>query len=458
MAANNIPVGAIKTFDWSAVPSDWRFELLGNLATVRRGASPRPAGDPRYFAGTIPWFKIGDATRSVGRYLSSTEVFVNEEGARRSVRVAPGTLLISNSGVSLGFAVIAGVEGCIHDGWLLVENLHHLDRDYLYYVVNLLTRRIRHIADGTTQPNLNTDIARRLLIPLPPLSEQRSIANILGTFDDKIELNRQMNETLEAIARATFKSWFVDFEPVRAKADGRQPYGMDATTAAVFSDSFEESPFGKIPKGWTAVPLPAAFELNPPRSLQKGAIGPYLDMANMPTTSPRAREVIGRPFGSGVKFSNGDTLIARITPCLENGKTAFVDFLQNGEVGWGSTEYIVLRSKPPLPLEYAYFLARSPDFRAHAILNMTGTSGRQRVPISCFDGFLVVVPSAIVAEEFGKIVKPTMVAIKQHDEESRTLAAIRDALLPKLLSGEVRIRDAERMIEKGESADALASK
>lgn len=255
MGASEIPLGAIKTFDWETIPDGWKFELLGNVARIRRGASPRPAGDPRYFGGTIPWFKIGDATRSFGRYLSATEEFVNEDGAKRSVRVPAGSLLISNSGVSLGFAVITKVEGCIHDGWLLVEKLHDLDQDYLYYVVNLLTQRIRRMADGTTQPNLNTDIARRLLVPLPPLSEQRAIAHILGVLDDKIELNRRMNETLEAMARAIFKSWFVNFDPVRAKAGGRQPLGIDAETAALFSDTFQDSPLGKIPSGWKVSPI-----------------------------------------------------------------------------------------------------------------------------------------------------------------------------------------------------------
>jgi type I restriction enzyme S subunit len=151
-----------------------------------------------------------------------------------------------------------------------------------------------------------------------------------------------------------------------------------------------------------------------------------------------------RDVGSGMKFMNGDVLVARITPCLENGKTAFVDFLGDGQVGWGSTEYIVLRSKPPLPVEYAYFLARTEEFRSHAITNMTGTTGRQRVPATCFASFSVVVPPAQLAERFGQLASSAMAVLKRHDEESRTLAAIRDALLPKLLNGEVQIGDLER--------------
>jgi type I restriction enzyme S subunit len=252
-----------------------------------------------------------------------------------------------------------------------------------------------------------------------------------------------MNETLEAMARAIFKSWFVDFEPVRAKMDGRWRRGqslpgLPADLHDLFPDSFHDSELGGIPKDWGTTRLSDAFEINPPRSLSAGAVSPYLDMANMPTNSPRPLGWVDRAFTSGMKFINGDTLVARITPCLENGKTAFVDFLEDGQVGWGSTEYIVLRSKSPLPLEFSYFLARSDDFRAHAIANMSGTSGRQRVPVSCFDGYLVVVPPAPIAESFGRLAQPIMTAIKQHDEESRILAEMRDRLLPKLISGELR--------------------
>jgi type I restriction enzyme S subunit len=240
----------IRTFDWTSLPDGWELDLLGKRAKVRRGSSPRPAGDPRYFGDTIPWIKIGDATKNGCRFLESTEEFVNEDGARHSVRIPAGSLIVSNSGVSLGFATITRIGGCIHDGWLLLTDFERLDRDFLYYCINYLTPRIRRFADGTTQPNLNTDIARRLLLPLPPLREQKLIASILGSLDDKIELNRRMNGTLEAMARAIFKSWFVDFDPVRAKMEGRQPVGMDAETSELFVNSFEDSLLGHKPTGW----------------------------------------------------------------------------------------------------------------------------------------------------------------------------------------------------------------
>jgi type I restriction enzyme S subunit len=140
-----------------------------------------------------------------------------------------------------------------------------------------------------------------------------------------------------------------------------------------------------------------------------------------------------------MRFMNGDTLVARITPCLENGKTAFVDFLANGEIAWGSTEYMVLRPKPPLPPIFAYCLARTDEFRDFAIQNMTGTSGRQRVAPTAMDHFRIALPCEEVAVAFGEAVHPMFDCIRARMDESRKLAEMRDYLLPKLLSGEVRV-------------------
>jgi type I restriction enzyme S subunit len=163
-------------------------------------------------------------------------------------------------------------------------------------------------------------------------------------------------------------------------------------------------------------------------------------MANMPTRGHSPDDVVDRAFGSGMRFMNGDTLVARITPCLENGKTTFVDFLEAGQVGWGSTEYIVLRPKPPLPDEFAYCLARSTEFRDFAVQSMTGSSGRQRVPAESLSHFCVVAAPKPIAALFGRFIKPLFARASAATKEGRTLAALRDTLLPKLISGELRVR------------------
>ena len=320
---------------------------------------------------------------------------------------------------------------------------------YLYYFFQSPSGRasIHSIVEqGAGASGIRGSDLAYLQFHIPDLGIQRAIAYILGTLDDKIELNRRMNETLEAMARALFKSWFVDFDPVRAKMEGRHT-GLPQEIAELFPDRLVNSEMGKIPEGWTVARLAELVDINPKRSLRRGQIAPYLPMASMPTRGHVPDSVDVRPFGSGIRFANGDTLVARITPCLENGKTAYVDFLPDNEVGWGSTEYIVLRPRPPLPNQFAYCLARSVGFREFAIQNMSGTSGRQRVPAAALAAFSMVAPPVRLAAQFGEAAGLFLDRASRAGRQSRTLAALRDTLLPRVMSGEIRLAEAEQAME-----------
>ncbi|NEW92120.1 restriction endonuclease subunit S [Rhodopseudomonas sp. BR0M22] len=364
--------------------------------------------------------------------LKGGEILINLIAEPGHTAIVPPSLIGAN--VSRDVAVVA-----------LNDAVNHRFVDYCLKspaAVHWLTSRLQ----GSVTQKINLGTLRDLPIPMLALTEQHSIAEILGTLDDKIELNRRMNETLEAMARALFKSWFVDFDPVRAKAEGRIS-GTPTELSGLFPDTLIEAELGLSPLGWQIKPLPQAIEVNPSRSLRKGDVAPYLDMANMPTRGHCAGDVIDRPFGSGMRFVNGDTLVARITPCLENGKTAFVDFLEDDQVGWGSTEYIVMRPMPPLPEEFGYCLARSESFRDFAIQSMTGSSGRQRVPAESLSHYLIAVPDDAIAEQFGRLVRPIFAKITSAARQSRSLIALRDTLLPKLISGELRVKAAEKIVE-----------
>ena len=403
------------------------------------------------------------------------------ELARGPVRVfgSNGPVGWTDKALATGPGVILGRKGAYRlqyseGDFFVIDTAYYvvpkadLDMRWLYYAIQY--HKLGEIDDGSPIPSTTRAAVYVRELDVPPKDVQREMARILESIDNKIDLNRRINKTLESMAQAIFQSWFVDFDPVKAKitakAEGRDPlraamtaicgkadaeldalppaqYEQLAATAALFPDEMEASELGGIPKGWAVCPLPECVGINPARALKKGAVAPYLDMANVPTNAARVDNVITRAFGSGSKFINGDTLLARITPCLENGKTAYVDFLADGEVGWGSTEFIVLRPKVGLPLPFAYFLCRHPEFRAFAISQMAGTSGRQRVPNDCFGSYKVVKPSVLIAEAFGKQTTQFMRQIKSLDEESKTLAGLRDALLPRLLSGELQVPHAE---------------
>lgn len=282
------------------------------------------------------------------------------------------------------------------------------------------------------------------LVDLTP-SERAAIGSLLSALDDKIALNRRMNATLEAMARAIFRDWFVDFGPTRAKMEGREPY-LAPDLWPLFPARLDDQ--GK-PEGWEMGTLGDLIEFNPSEPLKKGTPAPYLNMAALPTQGSVADDWLERDFTSGMRFRNGDALLARITPCLENGKAAFIQSLPEGSVGWGSTEFIVMRARPPVPKPFSYLVVRHPEFRRHAIKSMSGTSGRQRTNKEAVEAFPVVIPSEEIWEAFGRIVDPAFDKIRANGEESRTLAQTRDLLLPRLMSGEIRVAEAEKIVEGG---------
>lgn len=393
-------MGLVMSFnEWQTLPLEDCMEAIIDY----RGKTPRKSS-----------FGIPLITAKIvknGRILEPTEFIPFEDYDERMSRGLPqaGDVVITTEGPLGEVGQLDNRKVSVGQRLITLRGKKALlDNTYLKYLLmsDFVQHQLLARATGTTVSGIKQAELRRIDLLVPPFPIQLRIADILSGLDDKIELNLQTNSTLEAIAQALFKQWFFENE-------------------AAFD--------------WDSVPLPEIVSLNPPRSLRQGNVAPYLDMANMPTQGHRAIEWIDRPFGSGTRFMNGDTLLARITPCLENGKTAFVDFLEDGQVGWGSTEYIVINPKPPLPPEYGYYLARTEEVRNHAIQNMIGTSGRQRASASCFDSFMISVPPPELATQFGEIARVLMAEIKAKDEESRTLASIRDALLPKLIKGEIEV-------------------
>jgi type I restriction enzyme S subunit len=279
---------------------------------------------------------------------------------------------------------------------------------------------------------------RRMHIRVPSLGEQKAIAGVLGALDDKIELNRRMNETLEAMARAIFKSWFVDFDPVRAKADGRQPYGMDAETAALFPDSFQDSPLGKIPKGWKAGCLAdvASNLRRPTKPESVSADTPYVGLEHLPR---RCFSLTDWGLTSAVTsgksaFHNGEVLLGKLRPYFHKVAPAPVD-------GLCSTDILVLAAKKPQWSVFVLLTVASDEFIAHADATSTGT----RMPRTNWRDmarYSLALPDDRLIVALQSLVRPMLAGIQARIHESRTLSAIRDALLPKLMSGELPVSDA----------------
>jgi type I restriction enzyme S subunit len=283
---------------------------------------------------------------------------------------------------------------------------------------------MQQVSHGTTQDNLSLDKLLRFDFVIPDVGEQRKIAAILSAYDDLIENNLRRIKILEEMAQNLYREWFVKF---------RFPGHQHAR--------FVDSPLGQIPEGWEVVKMPEAVQVRPNLPVPKHEQVAFVPMGNLSETSMLIGDVEYRPKASGARFQNGDTLFARITPCLENGKTGFVQFLPtDGTVACGSTEFIVLRSKTVCP-EYVYLMARSDQFRDNAIKSMSGATGRQRVREECFDQFLLAQPPDAILERFQMTTRPQFEMIHSLNRRNQTLRHTRDLLLPRLISGEVDVSE-----------------
>lgn len=423
----------------SAVPDRWRTITLGECAyLVRNSVDPTELADTPY----IGLEHIGEAS------LQLTGIGRASEVTSTKSRFISGDVLFGKLRPYFRKVVQPRFEGiCSTDIWVL-RSPRGVSQDYLFYLMASPEVVEQAIASskGTRMPRADWKFVADQQIALGSLEEQCRIASVLRALDDRIELNRRMCETLEEMAQALFKSWFVDFDPVRAKMEGRWREGeslpgLPAHLYDLFPDHLLDSELGPIPANWHVGPLSEVIEVNPSTKSAKSSRHRYVAMASIPTGGPFVRERVFRDKATGCRYRNGDALVARITPCLENGKTAFVDFLDDDEVGCGSTELLVLRARAPWPQESPYLLARQQNFRDYAVANMVGSSGRQRVSAEVISQFRTVLPP----NRLMAAVAPTLTAMFRRGSESASqsvcLQILRDAMLPKLISGEVRLPD-----------------
>jgi type I restriction enzyme S subunit len=301
-------------------------------------------------------------------------------------------------------------------------------------------------ANTTAQPTLNLKDVANLPIPLPPIAEQKEIAHILGALDDKIELNRKTNEALEAMARALFQSWFVDFDPVRAKADGR-PTGLPDAISDLFPDSLEESELGEIPRGWQIAEMgsfvaikkesvdPSAF---PAEVFDHYSI-PAFDSGQLPSREP------GSSIKS-LKFLVGDEhlLISKLNPSIPR---IWIPFSGGERRGICSTEFLACEASSDYGRSFVYCLV-SCDLAIEAMSGLAGgtSNSHQRIRPGDFLGLRFCVGDRAIRSLFNESISSALLKGLELRKQSKCLSSIRDTLLPKLISGELRIPEAEKLL------------
>jgi type I restriction enzyme S subunit len=302
---------------------------------------------------------------------------------------------------------------------------------FVYYLLKYNLDQVAQRNPGTAsgRHHVSKSNISSIIVKAPLKPTQLKISSILARYDDLLENNTRRIKILEEIAQAIYREWFVHF-----RFPGHKGVRM------------VESELGLIPEGWEVEKVPDAIIVNPRIRLQKEGIKPFLSMGCLAENTMNIQTIEYREGNSGSKYQNGDTLFARITPCLENGKTVFIQFLNNdSEVGFGSTEFIVLRSKTLTP-EFVYLLSRTDSFRDNAIKSMSGATGRQRVQEECFDKYYFAHPDGKTLAAFDEIMQPFFKDVYLLSKKNTNLRRTRDLLLPKLISGEMDVSELDIMI------------
>ncbi len=336
-------------------------------------------------------------------------------------------------------------------GRIVIERQDLLDPNYLFFILTQAEIQwfLVSIATGSAnQVNISNKQIEAISIPLPPLPEQRAIAQILGSLDDKIELNRRMNTTLEATARALFQSWFVDFDPVHAKSRGEQPSGMDAATAALFPDHFEDSHLGPIPAGWQVGVLSDGIELigggTPKTAIAEYWDGdiPWFSVKDVPSeTDVFVIDTDKKITQAGVNNSS-TRILPEMTTIISARGTVGKLALTGVQMAMNQSCYAIRGAN--YPDYFVFFLIR---FAVVELLQRTHGTVFDTITRETFETIQIAFPSIEIADAFDRQIQPSLERIKNNLFESRTLAQTRDALLPKLISGEVRVENVESFIE-----------
>ena len=407
------------------LPKDWEIRTLGEVTNIFKGGTPKRNVE-KYFQGDIAWATPTDITKLNGAlHIDDTETHISEEAlGKSSARLLPAGTVLLTSRATIGKVAIARVPIATNQGFANFLCKEEIDNLFLAYYLRSNTDLLISLGTGTTFLEVTKATLVNVEIPLPPLPTQRKIAAVLSVYDDLIENNTRRIKILEEMASAIYREWFIEF-----RFPGHEQVPM------------VESELGLIPQGWEVVVASEAISINPRVSVPRHTEKPFVPMKSAIEHSMLITEVEQRTGNSGAKFKNHDTLFARITPCLENGRTGFVQFLPSDDmIALGSTEFIVLRSKTLNPY-FVYLLAQTHDFKDNAVKSMTGATGRQRVVNQCFDNYFLPNPDQDSLRQFECIIAPLFKKVQNLWEKNTNLRQTRDLLLPKLISGEIDVSE-----------------
>jgi type I restriction enzyme S subunit len=436
----------------------WKITTLSEVAKCRNGAGIKQD----FFADSgIPLARVSDFTSESIDLANCIKVDRDHAKLWQTHLLSEGDILVATVGswppnwssvVGKVVRVPKDAAGSIQNQntACLIAYPDKVEQDFLYYL--LKTRDFVYWAANSAHGSANQ--ARipiqnlgKYSFKLPPLPEQRAIAHILGSLDDKIEANRRMNETLEAMARAIFKSWFVDFDPVRAWAEGREPAGMDAETGAIFPDGFEESDIGEIPQGWNVRPIGEVVNVlggGTPSTMETS----YWEGGTHSFCTPKDMSSLTSPILLNTERHLTDKGLAKVS----SGQLPIGTVLMSSRAPIG---YLALSEIPVSINQGIIAMVCYKELPNLYVLNWAGANMEGFIAVANGSTFLeiskwnfrpikVLVPPPLILKEFMRAIGPLYFQIINNTKQSQALEELRDAILPRLISGEIPVsgRDA----------------
>ena len=400
--------------------NNWQEKKLVDVCIVERGSSPRPI--EKFITDDedgVNWIKIGD-TKNVDKYIYKTRQKITKKGAEKSRFVKKGDFILSNS-MSFGKPFIMKTEGYIHDGWFVLRLHDFIDTEYFYHLLTspVVYDQFQSLASGAIVKNISGDLVKKVVLPIPPLLEQRRIVAIL-------------DEVFAAIGRA------------------KENAEKNLQNARELFDSYLQSVFANSGDGWEEKTLDKVFEIKPPKKEAKEKLNDtdlvtFLPMEDLGILS---KDFVGEKerqlkdvAGSYTYFADNDVLMAKITPCFENGKLGIARNLTNG-IGFGSSEYIVFRSKGELISDYLYYFLARNQFREEGKQRMSGAVGHKRVSKDFIEECKISFPKSpseqkTIVDKFDRISAETKKLENIYRQKINDLDELKKSILQKAFQGEL---------------------
>lgn len=418
---------------------------LGEIAEIVCGGTPSTAISQYWEPGEVDWVTAKDISESAGAKIWLTERKISKVGLENSAAklLPPLTTVLIARGATMGKCRMTGREMALNQTCYGIIAKPNADPRYVYYFLSNQYDRFRAMAHGSVFDTVIGSGLRSFQVPAPSIEEQRAIAHILGTLDDKIQLNQRMNETLEAMARSLFKSWFVDFDPVRARAEDRDT-GLPKEVADLFPDSFEESELGEVPEGWHVKSVGDLAEVvggttpsTKERSYWDGGTHGWATPKDLSGLSVPVLLDTERHITDAGLSQVGSGLLPRGTVLLSS--RAPIGYLAVAEIPVAINQGFIAMT-PKMGISNLFLLLWASIAHEDIVSRANGSTFLE-ISKANFRPIPVVTPPIDIMKEFDHLAQPLYKRMVECVREARALAALRDSLLPKLLSGEVPVKN-----------------